>query len=117
MRPGEPSRLPWTREELKALARRLSPELAGVEAAMPDVRPLPPLNEAEAMELFRALMDAAATRPLTRDECFFGGQVLAAYRSAILGEALRGPGRYMVVSEQDINRLMAETGLHRPSAP
>ena len=84
---------------------RLQERIDRTEAEHPDVRPLPPMTLNEAKELLLAVAEAATARPLTDDEGFLHGQLVAAFGMAVRAETLGRPGRYYVISEEDIARV------------
>jgi hypothetical protein len=100
--------LPWTHEELVALRARLIEEMSEIEDDHPDIRPLPPMTKAESLGLMDALWQTSTIRPLTCDEAFMSGQLLACFEQAIRAEMLGKKGRYFVMSEDQINGMMAE---------
>lgn len=91
--------------------------LAKHELNFPNARPLPPLTTDECLTLLSGLMDKAAERSLSQDECFFHGQLVACYRHAVYGEALGYKGRVFVATEDDFNRILKkETREHEQNA-
>ena len=99
-------RSPWTHEELDAMLRSTRQHIDQTESEYPDARPLPPLTEDEAFKMLNLIAETAAERALTPSECFLHGQLLAAFKMAILAVKLgRPPGRYYVIAEADIPRL------------
>lgn len=100
--------LPWTHEELQALLPKLKQEMADIEVNEPHIRPLPPMSLDEVMNYFDSLMDIAAERPLKPEECCIHGQLLCNYRHAIRAELLGKRGRYFVVGEEEIDKLVKE---------
>ena len=103
------ARIPWTREELNALIPKIAQDLDKIEIDQGgNIKPLPPMTLAECGDLFSRLLDIAATRTLTNDECFMHGQLLSCYRHAVQAEMLGRKGRYFVVSEDEITSLMAD---------
>ena len=99
---------PWSHEELCALSERIERDIRRTEEENPDIRPLPPLSEEEAKNLILDLTAVAVQRQLTHDESFLIGQLLSGYRMAVEARMLKKPGRYFVLSEADIQRLMNE---------
>lgn len=97
----------YTHEELAELKRTLSESLSRTEEEYPDARPLPPMEEEEARDMLLTLVGAAKQRPITADEAFLFGQLVAAYRMAIEARMLGRKGRYYVLSESQINDLLA----------
>jgi len=108
-------RPPWTFEELKAVAgplrEKIDVEGIACELENPDARPLPPMTVEEAREMLICLVERGANRQLTRPEMFLHGQLLACFEMAVRAETLGKPGRYFVISEQQINDLCAQHGL------
>lgn len=102
-------RQPWTHEELEKLVPRIEKELDDTEAQYEGkVKPLPKLSQQECLDYFFRLMNIAAERPLTQEECFIHGQLLNVYRQTVMAEML-GKGkesRYMVISEDDMAQLL-----------
>jgi len=99
-------RSPWTHEELSAMLRSTRQHIEQTEAAYPEARGLPPLTEDEARELLFFLVETGRERTLTEAELFLHGQLLAAFKMAILAQKLgKPPGRYYVIAEADIPRL------------
>lgn len=80
--------------------------MAATEAEYSNARPIPALSEDESREQIDALLDIAAERALTNDECFLFGQLLAQYRMSIEARMLGRKGRYYVLSEEDVLRSM-----------
>ncbi len=104
-------RPPWTHEELDAMLRSTREHIAQTEAAYPEARGLPPLTEDEARDLLFFLVETGRERILTEAECFLHGQLLAAYKMAIMAQKLgKPPGRYYVIAEADIPRLTGAGG-------
>lgn len=105
-------RTPWSHEELQemipAMKSQLDAEMSEVEAQEPGIKPLPPLATEECLDYFCRLLDVASERPLTREECFIHGQLLSQYAQAVIAEKMGKKGRFYVVSEEDIMKLMAE---------
>ncbi len=103
----------WTHEELGAMLKTTREIVEQTEAEHPDARGLPPLTEDEARDLLLfGLIETAKKRALTEAECFMCGQLLAAFRMAILAQKLgRPPGRYYVISEADIEKLSSGSAL------
>lgn len=99
---------PWTHAELADLRARLRAEIADVEADEPDIRPLPAMTREEALLLLSTIGTAATTRPLTRAESAISGQLLCCFEHAVRAEMLGKRGRYFVVAESEIDRLVAE---------
>jgi len=104
------SRLPWTRAEIElTLIPKIERKLAEMVAAETHtVKPLPPMTTAECLEYFSRLMDAACERPLTEQEAFVHGQLLSIYKQACWAEALGKKGRFFVIHESQIQKLMDE---------
>jgi len=80
------------------------------ERDYPEVRPLPPMEEAEARQLLHALTDTAMVRQLTVEEATLSGQVLCCYRMAVIAGVLKRRGRYFVFSEDELTSLMDKYG-------
>jgi hypothetical protein len=97
---------PYTHEELDELKRGLEERLGRTEREYPEARPLPPMDQEEAHEMLQTLLATAAQRALTRTESFLAGQLLASYRMAIEARMLGRRGRYYVLSESDLDKLM-----------
>lgn len=103
-------RLPWSRDELKALLPKLESRLAEAEADNPECRPLPPMSLDEVFDYFDRLLSIATSRAITGSERFLFEQLLSNFRMAILAQSLGKKGRYFVLSEDDISKLIkAET--------
>lgn len=99
-------RLPWTHEELEDLQRSLTESLDTFERDNPEIRPLPPMEEAEAQRMLMALTDTAMMRQLTVEESTLIGQLLCCYRMAVIASVIKRPGRYFVFGEDEIKALM-----------
>jgi hypothetical protein len=97
---------PWSRQELDRLLPRLEAAIAATEADRPEARPLPPMTVAECLDYGMRLMDLAGERPLSTDECFLHGQLLAVLIQAAKAEALGYKGRHFVISEGDVAGLV-----------
>ena len=99
----------WSHAELQALIPLMNAQLKQMEAAEDfEVKPLGPMTQDEARELINRILATAETRQLTRQECFLHGQLLAQFAAACIAEVLTGKkGRFLVVSEDDINRQLA----------
>lgn len=91
-----------SQEEVDQLLPRLAAAIERVEADDPTARALPPMTVGECLERFYGLMDTAATRPLTLEECRLHGQLLSVYMQAVRAEVLGRKGRYFVMSEEDL---------------
>jgi hypothetical protein len=102
--------LPWTRAELEELRDRLGRSIQDIECDNPEIRPLPPMEEAEAKDLLMRLVDTAMERKLDHGECNLIGQLLCCYRMAVEARMLKTPGRYFVFSEADLLRLATKLG-------
>lgn len=104
-------RIPWTHEELQAMLPRVEAQLEKAEeeakAEGATLKPLPPLTEEECKQYFWRLMDSAADRPLTLDECGLHGQLLAQYEQAVMARCLGKKGRYYVISEDNVLEMMS----------
>lgn len=99
----------WTLAELRSLIPKLEAELREIEGEQPfDVKPVGPLTRDEAHELLLALLGQAERGALTREQSFVGGQLLRVFENAVIARTLGRPGRYMVVSEEQIDELMRE---------
>lgn len=103
VRPVKPA---WTREELLAKLPILEERIAQQEEAYPDARVFPPMTVDECLELHMRYMSLANDRALTLTECFEVGQLLAVFRMAVTAEALGYKGRYVVLNEQDLARVL-----------
>ena len=104
---------PWTFEELKALIPKIEAEMTRQEEEIGhEVKPLPPMTQDECMEMFVRLMDAAHARPLNKQECFLHGQLMSAYRQAVMAEMLGKDKneRYIVVSETQLSQMKGMLG-------
>ena len=99
---------PYSREELAALRKRLEEQLGDLERDYPEVRPLPPMDEEEAKALLLGLMETATIRLLTVDESFLAGQLLSAFRMAVQAGMLGKRGRFFVIEEEALDRLMGQ---------
>jgi hypothetical protein len=91
-----------TFEEAQALIPKLARAVTAIEQDYPNARALPPMTVDEAYELINRLVDHAAQRVLTRDECFLHGQLISVYRMAVIAETLGKKGRYFCLSEDDL---------------
>lgn len=99
----------WTLEELRALVPKLDAELREMEAEQPfNVKPIGPLTRDEAHELLIALLDQAERGALTPEQGFVGGQLLAVFEQAVIAQTLGRHGRYMVVSEAELDEFMRQ---------
>lgn len=98
--------LPWTHEELNALKAKLDISIETTDRENPNIRPLPPMEEQEAHDLLLGLVEIATTRLLTRDEAFMIGQLLSCFKMAVQATTLKKPGRYFVISEEQISKFM-----------
>lgn len=106
-------RIPWTHEELQGLIPKLDKKLSEVEAEQEEeIKPLPPMTTTECLDFFWRFMDIAAERPLTQRECFIHGQLLAIYQQAVLAESMGKKGRYYVIPEESIAKLVKEKDEH-----
>lgn len=101
----EDPRSPWTHEELETMKARLDASITQTEREHPNIRPLPPMTEDESKGLILRLGETAARRPLTPDEVFLHGQLLANFRIAVQAKTLGYSGRYFVISAEEIERL------------
>lgn len=99
-------RTPWTHEQINEFLPQLKADLAKEEAANPNMRPLPPMTVEECKNLFFRLINIVSTRSLTHEECCIMGQLLAVFQGAVRAETLGHKGRFFVLSEEDINRMM-----------
>jgi hypothetical protein len=102
------ARLPWTPEELEKLIPKVKASLEELEAEDEDIRPLAPMTAEECKELFFRLLNTAITRMLTKNEIDILSQLLACFEMAIRAETLGKKGRYIVLHEDDIKRLVEE---------
>lgn len=104
-------RIPWTHEELQAMLPKVEAQLEQAEAEAKEegaiLKPLPPMTVEECKEYFWRLMDSAAERPLTLDECGLHGQLLAQYEQAVMARFLGKKGRYYVISEDNVLEMMS----------
>ena len=101
--------LPWTHEQIQALLPKLEKSLKETEASQEEeVRGLPAMTKEEAKDYIFRIMDYAAERPLTQREIFIHGQLLCCFEMAVMAETLGKKGRYFVVSEEHINKLMQQ---------
>ncbi len=96
----------WTHEELEALIPIIDQKLKIIEE---DFKPLPPLTKEECLEYFTRFYNIANTRALALHETFLMGQLLSCFEHAIKAEMLGKKGRYIVMSEDEINERMKET--------
>ena len=101
-------RLPYTRHELNRMFRTADKKRKKYEEKYPEARPLPPMTEDECQEMFYRILDIAAERALTLEECFLHGQLLAQYRSAVWGTARGYKGRVFVVHEEALDALLKD---------
>ena len=104
-------RIPWTRDQLDELIPEIQQELDDIEKDFEEeVNPIPPLTADEAAEYIMRLLGAAKERLLTDHECFLHGQLLSVFKMAIQAETLghkKAGGRYFVVSEEEISKLLS----------
>lgn len=106
---GPTNARPWTHEELAELRRQIEEDLAETERQNPGIRPLPPMSENEARDTLLALLQVSEFRRLSPVESFTAEELLAAYRMAVEARMLgKTRGRYYVINEADIERLMKE---------
>jgi len=96
---------PWTYEELERMKQSLSASLDQTEKDRPNIRPLPPLSEEEAIDLLNVLIGTAHRRTLTEDEAFLHGQLLSCFRMAVRADSLGRKGRFFVLRQDDFERL------------
>jgi hypothetical protein len=104
------SRTPWTLDEVREFLPVLKQRVEEHEAMDENIRPLPPMNGEECEEMFFRISELALERPLTLAEHCLLGQVMANYRFAIRAETLGKKGRYFVLSEDDITKMMQSDG-------
>lgn len=105
----------WTREQLNEMLPKmreeLNQELEKIEEEYNgEINGIPPLTTTEAIDYILRILDIASERPLTQKECFMHGQLLCVFKQAIQAETLgykKAGGRYFVVSDEDINKLMS----------
>ena len=104
-------RRPWTQQQLDEMLPKIEKELDNLENEFEkEIKPVGPLTETEAIDYLMRLMDIAAVRPLTPEECFLHGQLLNVFKQAVQAETLgykKAGGRYFVMSEGDINNIMS----------
>lgn len=101
----------WTQAELDVLIPKVEQRLAAMEEEWgQEVRGLGPMTPGECLDYLNRLLDHAVERPLTHQECFLHGQLMACYEMAVRAEMLGKKGRYFVVSEEQINRAAAADG-------
>lgn len=100
------NRLPWTHEQIDELIPRVKQHLADQEANDPELRPLPPMTVDECKEYFFRFVDIASTRPLDEKESGILGQLLSVFQFAVRAETLGKKGRFFIISEDDINKMM-----------
>jgi len=99
-------RLPWTKQELEQFLPKLDKQLSDIEATEVGIKPLPAMEQQECLDYFYRLMDIAAVRPLTKQETFLHGQLLAVYAMAVTAEVLGKKGRSFVIHEDKINEIL-----------
>ena len=101
-------RIPWTREELRAMLPRVEEKLDEAEACFAPgaVRPLSPMTVSEARELILSQIHLSTSRILTAEESHLAGELLAVFEMAVRAEMLGKRGRYFVVSEDQIDGMM-----------
>jgi hypothetical protein len=99
----------WTIEELDGLKHRLERSINRTEEEFPNLRGLPPMTEDEAKDMLLAFIDTATTRPLTVDESALCEQLVCQFRMAVQAQMLGRKGRYYVLSEDEISKLMKKT--------
>jgi hypothetical protein len=100
-------RTEYTREQLEEMKSRLQQDLTQIEKEEPSAIPLPPMAEEESREFLSVLIETACQRVLSRAEAFLMGQLLATYKMGIQAKVLgKKEGRYFVVSEADMARIM-----------
>jgi hypothetical protein len=100
------NRLPWTREQIDELIPKVKQNLAEQEANDPELRPLPPMTVEECKEYFFCLVDIASTRALNENEAGILGQLLSVFQFAVRAETLGKKGRFFVISEDDISKMI-----------
>jgi hypothetical protein len=66
------------------------------------------MSRDEVLEYIGRLLTIATTRPITEPERFIFEQLLSNFRAAVLAEAMGKKGRYFVLSEDDIGRMMKQ---------
>jgi hypothetical protein len=101
-------RSPWTLEELSSIQQRLGESMARTEESNPDIRPLPPMTEEETKEMLLAFFETATIRTLTADEATMCGQLLCNFRMAVRAATLGYIGRYFVVGEGELEKLVGK---------
>ena len=94
---------PWTHAELRAIVPVMEAQLeASVSVLDYEVRPLPVMSHAEVRDTLLNMMNVAATRALTPQECFIHGQLLAQLETAVRAQMLGFNGRFLVMTEAQI---------------
>lgn len=100
-------KLPWSVEEIERVAPKIRADLKKYELENPDVKLLPPMTVEEATDFFLRYLNTATERPLTTAETLILSQLLSCYKQAVRAETMGKKGRYIVLSEDDINSMMA----------
>lgn len=103
----EPYTLDQLREHLPELSNKLKKEIEEIEEEDERIRPLPPMTTDECLELLFRLVEIAKIRTFDCFESTLFGQLLANYRMAVQAETLGKRGRYYVMSEEDIQKIVA----------
>lgn len=86
---------------------RIEERMAECEATQQDeIKGLPKMSVEECKEYFFRLLNLASMRPLTQRECFLHGQFLSQFRMAVQAEMLGKKGRYYVIDEADVVKLL-----------
>jgi len=108
-------RVLWTHEEVQRLIPKLKARIDKMQAKIEaeqsyPIKGLPPMTTDECIRYFNRLIQTAADRPLSEQECFLHGQLLSVYQQACFAEALGEKGRFFVIPESTILKLMAGVG-------
>lgn len=107
----EKTRVLWTRTELDALIPTINNELTQIENKYEEVfvKPIPPMNKEECIEKLISLVEGAKITPITDQQAFIHGQLLAQFEMSVRAETLGHPrGRYLVIDSEMINEMLGK---------
>ena len=100
---------PFTVDELKLIFAKSKTMLEDEEKEHDfELRAIPPLTKQEVIDLIFNLVGLSADRPLTSQERFIHGQLLAQFEQAVTAEVLGYKGRYYVTSEDKIRETLKQ---------
>lgn len=111
MKKTQSSRMPWTNEQIQALVPILDDEMREIESECEGIRPLPAMLLDEARDLVLRFIHQAESRQLTNFEATIMGQLLSVFEQAVRADMLGKKGRYFVISEDDVTKMMEEKGI------